>query len=659
MVANSDLPVADSPSLVKPEQVDVETLNKKYAEERERRQRTDGLAQNVELEDSPKFASIAEDPFVDHDALNAAPPPLKDGQEVQVIILGAGFGGLLFASRLIEAGIPADGIRLIDTAGGFGGTWYWNRYPGVMCDTEASVYMPLLEETGYMPKHKYSYGEELRGHCERIARHFGFADKGVFRTKVTSAEWNDDTRRWAVKMEQGRGPGREPVNITAYSQFFCLCNGVFNHPKAPKVPGLEDFQGDIFHAARWNYNITGGSPTDDAMTKLQGKRVGIVGTGPTSIQAIPKLAAWAKELYVFQRTPSAVGHRGQQATDPAEWKANIAAKPGWQLERMSNFDLLTQGEEADSRFITDGFTKLKTFAAFTGRSDAPAMMTPDMVPKHIETYLRADAPFQEANRSRVDQVIRDRRTAEALKAWYPTWCKRPAFHDDYLVAFNRPNVHLIDIADTKGLTGATPRGLIGGGQEVELDVFVLSTGFRPLLDIRNPDPGSKSNTVITGRNSVKMADKWADRGCATLHGIMTSSFPNLFLSGTSQTAVGPNFVGTLDTIARHTAYIISQSLSRCADADGSDKGRLAIEPSVDAEEAWAAEILKYDRFGSPLAVCTPGYYTNEGEALRAVSEEEEIKRRRNATYMRGVPAYRAVLGGWRADGKLDGLVLRC
>lgn len=366
-----------------------------------------------------------------------------------------------------------------------------------MCDTEASVYCPLLEETGYMPKHKYTYGEELREHCERITRHYGFADKGVFRTRVISADWNDDTRRWAVKMEQNRGPGHEPVYLTAYSQFLSLCNGVLNHPKAPKVPGLENFEGQLFHAARWNYDITGGSPTDHTMTKLHGKKVGILGTGPTSIQAIPKLAEYAKELYVFQRTPCSVGYRNQQLTDPDEWKTNIAAKPGWQLERMTNFDLLSQGEPGDSRFITDGFTKLKTFAPFTGRSDAP-VMTPEMVPKHIETYLELDAPYQERIRNRVDQVVRDRQTADILKPWYPTWCKRPSFHDDYLEAFNLPNVHMVDIADTKGITRVSAKSLFGGGQEVELDVLVLGTGFRPLVNIHNPDPGSKGNTVITG-----------------------------------------------------------------------------------------------------------------------------------------------------------------
>ncbi|KUI60576.1 Pentalenolactone D synthase [Cytospora mali] len=650
MVANSDQPVAKSP--LHPGLIDVNALTRKYAEERHRRQRSDGLAQNVELEETDKLASLAEDPFVDHDALKAEPPALEDGQEVQVIVLGAGFGGLLFAARLIEAGIAAEGIRIIDFAGGFGGTWYWNRYPGVMCDTEACVYCPLLEETSYMPKNKYAYGEEIRGHTERIARHYGLADKAVFRTKVISAEWNDETRRWVVKMEQSRGPGHRAVNMTAYAQFFCLCNGVLNHPKAPKVPGLENFEGQMFHASRWNYAITGGSPADQTLSNLQDKRVGILGTGPTSIQAVPKLAEFSKEVYVFQRTPSSIGYRGQRATDPVEWKTMVATKPGWQLERMNNFDLLAQGEPADDPYFTDGWTNLKAFSAFTGRSDAP-VMTKDDEQEHIDHYLALDAPSQEAIRRRVDQVVHDRRTADALKPWYPTWCKRPGFHDEYLETFNLPNVHLVDIADTKGITGASTKGLIGGGQEVELDVLILSTGFRPLIDIHNPDPGSKSNTVIVGRNSVKMADKWAVRGAATLHGCMTSSFPNLFLSGTAQVSGGPNYTSLVDTLSRQVAYIVTESLRRAE-----DPSRVAVEPSVEAEEAWVAEVLKYDRFSSPITVCTPGYFNSEGEGLRTVPEEEELKRRRNSSFMKGVPVFRKVLGDWRTDGRMDGIVFR-
>lgn len=366
-----------------------------------------------------------------------------------------------------------------------------------MCDTEASVYLPLLEELGYMPKHKYSYGEEIRGHCERIANHYGFADKGMFRTAITRAEWNDETRRWSVEMEQNRGPGQGKAKLTAHSQFICLCNGVLNHPKAPKIPGLESFKGQMLHAARWNYNITGGSPAEQRLTGLRGKKVGILGTGPTAIQAIPKLAEASEELFVFQRTPASVGYRNQQPTDPAQWRTQIAAKPGWQLELVTDFELLTQGQLAEHRYLTDGWTKLKTFAAFTGRPDAP-VMTKDRVKKHINNYLELDAPFQERIRHRVDEVVHDRQAAEILKPWYATWCKRPGFHDEYLETFNRPNVHLFDIADTKGITGATPTGLMVGGREIELDVLILSTGFRPIVNLLDPDPGWKSNTTIIG-----------------------------------------------------------------------------------------------------------------------------------------------------------------
>lgn len=522
-----------------------------------------------------------------------------------------------------------------------------------MCDTEASVYCPLLDETGYMPKTKYAHGEELRGHAERVARHFGFSEQGVFRTSITSAAWNDDTRRWGFKMEQYRGPREESVSFTASSQFFLLANGFLNHPKAPRIPGLEDFRGKMFHTARWDYGFTKGSQEDPTLSGLEGKRVGIIGTGATAVQAVPVLARHARELYVFQRTPISVGYRGQQATDPDEWKTQIAARPGWQVERWTNFELLSQGEPADDRFLTDGWTKLKTFAVFTGQSTAPPM-TRDSVPDHIERWVKADLPFQDGIRKRVDEVVRDRQTAEALKPWYPSWCKRPGFHDEYLDTFNLPNVHLVDTANTKGISRATERSVFVGDKEIELDVLILGTGFRPPSNARNMDPGAKSNMTITGRDSLTMGQKWAENGIATLHGNTVSCFPNLFISSwMSQCATSPNVTGALDTLARHAAYIITESLRRVDNPD-----RLVIEPSPEAEEAWAAECVKYARWISPAAVCTPGYFNNEGESIKApASEKEELKKLRSAPYMRGLPHFRKVLADWRADGKLQGIVL--
>lgn len=505
-----------------------------------------------------------------------------------------------------------------------------------------------------MPKTKYAYGEELRDHAERVARHFGFFEQGVFRTEITDAEWDDDTRRWAFKLKQYRGNQENPVYFKAYSQFFLLASGFLNHPKAPRIPGLQHFRGKMFHTARWDYSFTGGSQEDPTLSGLEGKRVGIVGTGATAVQAIPILARHAQELYVFQRTPTSVGYRGQQVTDPVEWKTQIAAAPGWQLERWTNFELLSQGEPADDRLLTDGWTKLKTFAVFTGQSTVPPM-TRDSMEDHIVRWLKTDIPFQDKIRRRVDETVRDRQTAQALKPWYPSWCKRPGFHDEYLDTFNLPNVHLVDTADTKGITRASDRSVFVGEEEIDLDVLILSTGFRPVSNFRNLDPGAKSNTTITGRNSLTMGQKWAEKGVATLHGILTSSFPNLFLgSWTTQCAVNPNVTGALDTLARNAAYIITESLRRVDDPD-----RLAIEPSTEAEEAWAAECVKYARWAGPAFICTPGYFNNEGESLRAPgSEEEELKRLRSAPYMRGVPVFRKILADWRADGKLQGIVLR-
>lgn len=271
---------------------------------------------------------------------------------------------------------------------------------------------------------------------------------------------------------------------------------------------------------------------------------------------------------------------------------------------------------------------------------------------HRERYLAMDAPLQEAIRRRVDTVVKDRRTAEALKPWYASWCKRPGFHDEYLQTFNRPNVHLVDVSASRGVSRATSRGLVvSDGREVELDILVLGTGFRPLLSITAPDPGAKSNVAVTGRGGLTMESKWAARGAATLHGVTTASFPNLFMVDTSQACTNPNATGCFETLARHAAYVVAEAQRRAA-----VPGRVAVEPSGEAEEAWTAEVLKYDLWGSPSVACTPGYFTNEGAALMMERDPDEILRlRRSAPYMKGSPAFRKVLEKWRADGDLSGL----
>ena len=306
-----------------PEDLKVYELSQKYTAEAAKRHRPDGLSQFVRLASSSlptRFRALAEDPWADHAALNAK-PTIPSGAKHKFIILGAGYGGLLFAVRLLQQGIAKspEEILFVDAAGGFGGTWWWNRYPGLHCDIESYTYMPLLEETGYVPRSKYVTGQELLEHAERIAKQWGVEGRGLFRAEVKAAKWDEEGKEWIVEVVEGRGSGEEKRELGLKAQYLLLASGILTNPHVPKVEGLEGFKGPLFHTARWDYGVTGGSPTDATLKGLEGKRVGIIGTGATAIQVVPKLAKYAKELYVFQRTPSAVSWRGQRPTDPEEW----------------------------------------------------------------------------------------------------------------------------------------------------------------------------------------------------------------------------------------------------------------------------------------------------------------------------------------------------
>ena len=186
-----------------------------------------------------------------------------------------------------------------------------------------------------MPKHKYSYGPELREHADRIATKWNL--KGLFRAQVKSQEWHEDRKQWKIVIDEYRGPKEDTRHLTVWASFAIVTGGLLNIPHIPKLPGLDEFEGQHFHTARWNYGVTGGSPENQQLENLKGKKVGIIGTGATAIQVIPELAKWADQLYIFQRTPSACDVRGQHPTDPEEWKTKIANKQGWQRARCDNF----------------------------------------------------------------------------------------------------------------------------------------------------------------------------------------------------------------------------------------------------------------------------------------------------------------------------------
>ena len=492
---------------------------RKYSEEREKRLRPDLEQQFADIKTSKEFQHFFKEPWPEAAEAAKRPPILTNGSKTKFLLLGGGFGAVLHAIRLIDAGFSSQDLVLVDTASSLGGTWSWNRYPGLMCDIEAYIYMPCLEETGYMPKTRYAYGQEIREYFNILAEHWHFADRFQPLTEVNHADWDDEAKEWKVKLKSNHGE----VEVT--TQFLISSGGLLNWPHLPKLDGLSDFNGDIFHTSRWNYNVTGGSQEVPDLVNLKNKRVGIIGTGATAVQCIPHLAKWAKELHVFQRTPSSIDKRGQGPTDTEVFKSQVATGKGWWQERNQNFADFGSNVQPPPKvdLVSDGWTGAPAQSALLGGPSHKIPMPMEDIPAYVGWLHSIDFPRMERVRARVDEVVKDPKTAKSLKAWYPQWCKRPCFHDDYLATFNQPNVHLVD-TDGKGVDHLTSTGVVYNGQEYPVDVLIMSTGFRgPGIG----SPVARSGMTVTGRGGIDFEQKWTD-GTATLHGVCSHDFPNLF-----------------------------------------------------------------------------------------------------------------------------------
>ncbi|ROV88023.1 hypothetical protein VSDG_09189 [Cytospora chrysosperma] len=635
--------------------LDAAATIQKYTEEAQKRvalRQGKPIYSDLQTIQSERFHSLAKDPWADHDALNAREPPLKDGDKTKVLILGGGFGALTAAIRLIQQGFDVNDIKLVDSAGGFGGTWYWNRYPGLHCDVESYVYLPFLEETGYVPKWKYSPGYEILEHTNRIAAHWNLTDKALFRTTVTDLTWDEDNKDWTVGLTEDRGPGKGAHDIKVKAQYFIIAAGLLSRPHIPNITGLESFAGDMFHTSRWDWAVTGGTPTDPDMGKLKDKRVGIIGTGATAIQAVPHLARHAKELFVFQRTPSAVSPREQQHTDPEEWKTKIATHKGWHAERRENFARrMNRSLGPDEiNMVDDWWTRIDGYHAIVGsprKGRVPP--TPEAIGAHIAEFVGLDLPYGERTRARVDEIVKDKDTATKLKAWYPSWCKRPTFSDEYLQSFNLPNVHLVD-TDGRGIDSATEKGLVFEGKEYPLDVLVLSTGYvGPSTGQGNP--ATMPNIRLSGRDGSTLEDKFQRQGPTTLHGIMSHSCPNLFWFGGLQTGSTVNFVHMVDVQATHLAHILGEAKKR---------GAATVEASVEGEEGWSTECATMAAWYAMIPMCTPGYLNSEGASFGKPppAPEEAFKAARGSAWAEGLLSYEKVLAEWWSKGDLAGVLMR-
>jgi cyclohexanone monooxygenase len=583
-------------------------LRRKYVDERNKRIRSDANNQYQEI--AGQFAHYNDDPYVEPGFTR---PALQE--ELDVVIIGGGFGGMLAAARLQKVGITS--IRIIEKAGDFGGTWYWNRYPGAQCDIESYVYLPLLEETGYMPKEKYSFAPEIFEHAQRIGRHFHLYEKTCFQTQIREARWDEATGRWTVTTDR---------NDVFKARFVIMSSGPLNRPKLPAVPGIDKFKGHTFHTSRWDYHYTGGDTTG-GMTKLGDKRVAIIGTGATAIQSVPRVAKYAKQLYVFQRTPSSVDERGNTPTDP-EWVKTL--KPGWQDYRNHNFNSILSGIPVEEDLVNDKWTSLFKLLAnlLSGKENSD-------LSNEAMAALSEIADFQKMNqvRARVSSIVKDTQTAEALKAWYGQWCKRPTFNDEYLPCFNQPNVKLVDTRG-KGVDRVTENAVVFDGVEYEVDCIVFATGFEVGTAYTR-----RSECEVYGRNGATLSQAWS-KGMRTYHGFLSCGFPNLFHMGLTQTGLAPNFTYMLNGQANHIAYLITQVQEQSA------KG---VEPTPEVEDAWVKLVTGPTFMSSYQDVCTPGYYNGEGK-----NEGQGFL----AQYPEGAVKFYDMLAKWRDEGKMEGLVIK-
>ena len=613
-------------------------LRQKYRLERDKRVRVDGNDQYLEVKGD--FSYFVEDPYIDEEIS-------RDSLEktFHTVIIGGGFGGVLSGARLREQGI--DDFRIIEKGGDFGGTWYWNRYPGASCDIESYIYFPLLEETSFIPKRKYTDAAETLDYFKVLSDKFSLKENALFQTEVNEVEWISDEKLWFIKTNR---------QDSIKARYVIHANGFLNRPKLPAMKGINDYQGHTFHTSRWDYAYTGGNSNGN-LNNLRDKRVAIIGTGATAVQCVPHLAAGAKKLYVFQRTPSSIDERNNSNTD-IDWFNS--QKSGWQKERKENFEGFLTGNFTDKDLVNDGWTEI--FRTILGGliKNGPSKLVllswvltapfyKNFYKVGLRTYIRnkfmnfvtredinkkveiVDFQKMEKVRARADALVNDPKTAESLKPYYRQLCKRPCFHDEYLQAFNNDNVELID-TDGQGVKELSAEGIIHDGKEYKVDCIIFASGFEV-----GTDYSRRCGYQVSGIDGITLSEKWKD-GLATFHGIHSKGFPNSFFYGPGQGPMTANFTHSLDEQSAHVAYILKQL---------DKKNMKYVEASEEAESDWINTIISKARnMQSFQEACTPGYYNNEGKPNTNPA---------NNTYGGGALEYFKLLKDWRKNNKLQGL----
>jgi cation diffusion facilitator CzcD-associated flavoprotein CzcO len=527
---------------------------------REFKEVREGSADYISLEG--EFAKYLEDVY-------SEPPVQRDPltDECEILVIGAGFGAMLLWYRLRDAGFTD--VRFCEKGGDVGGTWYWNRYPGIACDVESYSYLPLLEEMGHIPTMKFASGFEILEYCQTMAERFGFYDRCLFHTTVEETNWDKGSDRWIIKTDRGDAMKARVV---------VLANGILTTPKLAKIKGMETYEGEAFHTSRWNYHVD-----------LNDKRVGIIGTGATCVQIVPEISKVVKELYVFQRTPSSIDVRDQRATSPDEYET-WPNEDNWAVKRRERLALISAGRTALQG--NDDFLSGK-MDDFKERKKHTTELSPEDL---IQRQLNSNFRIMEQIRARVDAIVKDPKTAQALKPYYPYGCKRPTFHDEFLPSFNLPHVHLVDTAPS-GVAEINKRGVVHDGVEYPVDVLIYATGFEWM--------GTGSFNMIRGKDGRTLKDKWESGGTKTFLGMHSSGFPNLFIMNGPQGGGGQfNFTRVSEMHANYIVWALQELKERDADT---------IDVTAEAEDEYAEHCAEMDLLSAPLRDCV-SYYNGDGRA---------------------------------------------
>ncbi len=490
-----------------------------------------------------------------------APSTAQSGQavgEFDVVIVGAGFAGMYLLHRLRGLGLTA---RIFEAATGVGGTWYWNRYPGARCDVESMQYSHSFSKELQQEWHwseRFAAQPEILAYANHIADRFDLRRDIQFETRVTAAHFDEKTRRWHVTTDRGN-------RVTA--QHCVMATGCLSTARLPDIPGRETFAGPTYHTGYWPHEGV----------DFTGKRVGVIGTGSSAIQAIPVIAAQAAELTVFQRTPNySIPSRNRPMTPDYEgpWKAQYDAR------------------RAKARTMRTGILYDATDANY-GVNDVSAMdVSPEERRRVYEkrwatggtsfmaafndliTNQASNDTASEFVRSKIREIVKDPATAEILcPTDYPIGTKRICVDTNYFETYNQPNVKLVDLKATP-IEAITPTGVKTTSATFDFDAIVFATGFDAMT-------GALAAIDIRGRDGLALVDKW-EGGPQTYLGLMSAGMPNLFMiTGPGSPSVLSNMIVSIE---QHVDWMID--LIAHMRTNGID----TVEPTAEAEGNWGQHV---------------------------------------------------------------------